>query len=107
MWATYFWQLLVKPWPDAASELQTISIFCPFIPAQEHDIGQPFRVIAVHVGEEDRAQFLRSHRDLRQPHLGTAAHIELQFDGAATVAVVAVLHEASGASEAVEDRRSA
>src|SRR5205085_2225888 len=59
------------------------------------------------MGEENRAQFLRSYRNLRQPHVCAAAGVELQLQGAASIALVSVAHEGSRTRQTVEDGRTA
>ena len=72
-----------------------------------HDVGKAIGVIRMHMREENRIELTGRHTDLRQPHVGTASCVELQFYGTATIAVVAVAHQRSSASEPIEDFRAA
>src|SRR4029453_14979773 len=93
--------------PNSGCRVRTadhIELWSLEVPTQHHDVSEALRVISVHVRKENCIQLWRGHVDLREPHVRTAAGIELQFCGAAIVAVVTVTHKGSRASLTVENR---
>jgi len=66
------------------------------------EVGKTLGMIVVHVGEEDRVQLLGPDSELRQPHGGAAARVELQFHGAAVIAILSVADKRPGLCQSIE-----
>ena len=65
-------------------------------PTALNEILKALSVIVVHVREEHRVQLFGPYPELRQPHRGAAAGIELYFHGAAVIAILSVTDQRSG-----------
>jgi hypothetical protein len=59
-------------------------------PSALDEVGKTLGMVIVHVGEEDRVQLLGPDAELREPHGGAAARVELQFHGAAVIGILPV-----------------
>src|SRR6476646_3626282 len=59
-------------------------------------------MVVVHVGEEHRAELLRSYAKLGQPHCRAAPRVELQLHGRTAIGVIPITHQGSGTGETIE-----
>ena len=75
-------------------------------PTKLHKIRKALGVIIVYVCEENRIQLFRPDPELRQPHCGAAACIELQLHGSAAIAIIAVTHQRSSTGQTIKGLRS-
>jgi len=71
-------------------------------PSALDEIGKTLGMVVVHVREEDRVQLLGPDSELRQPHGGAAARVELQFHSAAVIGILPVTDKRPGGCQPIE-----